>query len=482
MLLSAIPQGSYKLNWTCLSLTGSEAFSFFHRQSSQDILSLRDQEGAWSSLLDESSKIVSVHFVVKDKEKLFLYLENSLTETTLARLEKYIITEDVEVSIVKKEIVISFNPFCSSGFKSSLFGFPCFFDTKEEGKNEPLLWLYFQGHKVQSVILNETPYIDLAYNKSKGCFLGQESVSKIESHREAAFKTTLIEILSGDIENELRVAGKKIFDHIFLITHNFYLVQLARDFRLADETWSFDQIIFKVHSFDYIQKQLVDYCQNEFARITHDYSQDNQKMIEELSNLIRMNPYFEDGIEALGLLLGKEEKYPEAIEMMNYLLEVNSKSVMAHTNLSFFYMRVGDIEKAEAEKEKATLKSFDFYASEAKKKEEEIKKQQELFHRENLFKNVLEIDENDVMALCGLAEIYQGQNKKEEALLLTKRALIADPNYTQTYLIHASLILNDPAEAMKILDTGIALALKKGEMIPAQKMQVLRNNLHTSMN
>ena len=67
----------------------------------------------------------------------------------------------------------------------------------------------------------------------------------------------------------------------------------------------------------------------------------------------------EDAYEALGVILGREGKYQEAVDVMKKLEKLNPASIMAKTNLSIFYMRLGDKETAEEYKAKATIAQFE---------------------------------------------------------------------------------------------------------------------------
>ncbi len=91
---------------------------------------------------------------------------------------------------------------------------------------------------------------------------------------------------------------------------------------------------------------------------------------------IDCDPVFEEAYESLGVLYGRQERYEEAIEYMQKLSKLNPKSVMAHTNMSLYYMRVGEIEKAEEQKSQATVKQFQQLGdeAEAKKKAQEAEK------------------------------------------------------------------------------------------------------------
>src|SRR5690606_13729384 len=95
------------------------------------------------------------------------------------------------------------------------------------------------------------------------------------------------------------------------------------------------------------------------------------------------------------------------------------KSVMAHTNKSMFLMRLGKIQEAEEEKSKATVKSFAAYGEEAKQKKaeaERVKKEREdQDRRASMFRQVLDIDAEDSIALFGLGDIALERGELKEA-------------------------------------------------------------------
>ena len=58
------------------------------------------------------------------------------------------------------------------------------------------------------------------------------------------------------------------------------------------------------------------------------------------------------------MVYARENKFDAAITAMKKLEELNPDSVMAKTNLSIFYMKIGDKETAEDYKAKATVAQF----------------------------------------------------------------------------------------------------------------------------
>ena len=81
-----------------------------------------------------------------------------------------------------------------------------------------------------------------------------------------------------------------------------------------------------------------------------------------LLDLVAAYPLYADATEALGRVYYKLERLDEAIHWMTKLSELRPDYAMAHTNLSVFYMKKGMKEKAEEEKAKATVLSFQSFS------------------------------------------------------------------------------------------------------------------------
>jgi tetratricopeptide (TPR) repeat protein len=87
--------------------------------------------------------------------------------------------------------------------------------------------------------------------------------------------------------------------------------------------------------------------------------QELDQAIELLRKALKENPRNEDAYESLGVMLAKQEKYQEAIQVMHTLEMINPQNLMAQMNLSIFYMKIGDKETAEEHKAKATVLQFE---------------------------------------------------------------------------------------------------------------------------
>jgi len=75
--------------------------------------------------------------------------------------------------------------------------------------------------------------------------------------------------------------------------------------------------------------------------------QHDDKAVELLMEALRLDPAFADGYEALGMSMGRTGRFHEAIDIFKRLEEVAPDEPMVHTNLSLYYMKLGDKQAAE---------------------------------------------------------------------------------------------------------------------------------------
>jgi len=190
-----------------------------------------------------------------------------------------------------------------------------------------------------------------------------------------------------------------------------------------------------------------------------------------------------DAYESLGVMLGRQERFHEAIDLMDHLTKVDPSSVLAHTNKSLYLMRLGKIEEAEQEKSLATVKSFQKFGDEAKLKQkiadEKEKQYQEWVKRESMYRQVLEIDEEDTLANFGLGSIEVERQNWDAAIKHLQKVIQADVNYSVAYLALGKAFKGSgqKEKAESIWREGIIVAAKKGDLMPANQMQFELQNL-----
>jgi uncharacterized protein HemY len=146
-------------------------------------------------------------------------------------------------------------------------------------------------------------------------------------------------------------------------------------------------------------------------------------------------------------------------------------------------MKMGKIEEAEEQKSLATIKSFEKFGDEAKLKEQiqKEKEAQELewAKRENMFKQVLEIDDEDALANYGLGSIAVERQDWNKAVMHLEKVLKSDINYSVAYLALGKAYkgLGQKEQAATKWKDGIVIAAKKGDLMPANQMQYELQNL-----
>lgn len=83
---------------TVVRVGGDDARSWLQGQITNDVLLLADGASCYALLLDAQGKIDCDLFVVRRGEALFLVLPRSKVDEVLARLDRYVVMEDVELA------------------------------------------------------------------------------------------------------------------------------------------------------------------------------------------------------------------------------------------------------------------------------------------------------------------------------------------------------------------------------------------------
>ncbi len=202
--------------------------------------------------------------------------------------------------------------------------------------------------------------------------------------------------------------------------------------------------------------------------------------IAKLEEALQLNPNFPDALEVLGLLYSKANRLDDAIEMMKRLARVSPNHVMAHTNLSRFYVLKGMILEAEQEQAearrlswKAELKEQKLAGAKSKSPEEEAHDQaKDIETRINRYHKVIELDPKDVLGYFSLGSTYLDAKRLEEARATFEKAIAVDPSHSPSYFSLGLALesLGRKKEAVQIYQKGIPVAESKGDMIPVKKM------------
>jgi folate-binding protein YgfZ len=202
----------------------------------------------------------------------------------------------------------------------------------------------------------------------------------------------------------------------------------------------------------------------------------DEQAITLLEEALRLDPTAADAYEALGVILGRAERYPEAIDIFRRLEEVAPDEPMVHTNLSLFYMKIGDREEAERQKALGTMKRFGNLDPDRARQQEDAEREsrrQEANRKLDMFAEVLTIDPNDPLALMGMGNALADLDRLEEANTCLIRALAVQRNNSPLYLSRGKVLqrLNRAQEAAAVFRQGINVASLRGDLVPLREME-----------
>lgn len=528
--------GVYPLkNWSWIRVEGTDAFRFLQGQVTNDLKVLDDQGGMLCSLINRLGRVQYYFYVMKSADHYFLFCPQNFSEGIIKHLDQYLIMDDVSFkykenvffysfwggSEINQEDIESFSEknsytFIFNGEEIQLYVSDREYDfsrsaLKQLQQDEVEFLQFFSGgpswekNSEENKLINESILAELSLSLSKGCFLGQEVVAKVDKNKSYKYSPVLFKINENSQKNlkeHAQLVGHKIqinnkdigiINSQFLYEKNLYLnMNLHRRYRVngsiteltIDDKKISGEIIYFPFFKDQTKKEKAKACFLEGSQL---FTEDKEELaIQHLKWAIQLDKSFPDAYEALGVIYGRHEKYHEAIRLMHKLLEVEPKSVMAHTNLSLYHMKLGNIEEAEKEKSLATLNSFEFFGDETKKKEEEEEREkrkfEEMDQRKKMFEEVLTIDSQDTMAHMGLGEIYFEHKNYNKSMYHSEKVLSLDENYIRAYLVKGKCHLEQGQNLMAsdIFKKGIEMATQKGELKTANEMQELLNHLQLS--
>lgn len=347
-------------------------------------------------------------------------------------------------------------------------------------------------------VIAETPFERDAVSYDKGCYLGQEVVTRLKTY--GTPKEALVGLLLDEESPALPDLGTPLYadglrvgtlcSYTFSPTLQRWIARAyldrnhrteAQPLRLADESGRYAFLATVKHLPLYeppTRSALAERRYHEaLERFERDPEDRDDSAIHLLEEAIRLRPDFEDAYEVLGVVLHRHHRVDDAIRIMKRLAAMNPNCVMAHTNLSVFYVSKGMIQEAEEEKALAGQLEFKLQldarqaAKQAEQERQRIRAEAE--ERIAMFREVLEIDPEDPIATMGMGSACMQLEQYAEAIPFLQTAARVQKDYSAAYLNLGKCyeFSQQPEAAMQAYRDGIAAAARKGDLMPMREME-----------
>lgn len=197
-----------------------------------------------------------------------------------------------------------------------------------------------------------------------------------------------------------------------------------------------------------------------------------------LEDALKLDPGFSDGYEAVGVILGRSQRFHEAIDIFKRLEELAPEAPMVNTNLSLYYMKIGNKTAAEDEAAKAMQKSLAQGTGGGISSDEidaQVKEQSlsDAKRKLSMFGQILEIDPEDEVALFGSGNAFSTLGEWEQAESHYAKAVEVDPKNSAVYLARGKALeaLGRSADAEAVYRGGMEVASRKGDLMPLKEME-----------
>jgi len=438
-------QDIYSLsNFSKLVVTGTDSLSFLQGQLTLDHQSLLPGKAQLSCRLDRTGRVQFSFFTAIQDKSFVLFSLTETIEQLKGDLEKFIISEDVELqSFVLEKCVLKrlHQQVLNSNDVILSLGGEIFVITQDEQAHSfnlvELEAISFFTEQPQfkllekKILINESPLSVIGLSLTKGCFLGQETASKLLVRGKSTYVPRVV--INKNDYSRINIGDQKMEEFKYE-NHSFIKLKFKNNeerlsfLELAEkkevETLDIDPLMLDV-------LKLIERKANQFFEESLDFfHQSNyEKSLILIEQCLCLNSNHLEAYELKAQILSSLNQNERAIETMYKLLEISPRNFMAHTNLSLFFIKLNNVEKAE--EHKALAASMQMSSGSVNQKELDDRKRSEQDRRISMFEEVLEIDPEDEMALSGLASIYLERELFKKSLTYFEALIKLKPQHLE---------------------------------------------------
>jgi folate-binding protein YgfZ len=345
-------------------------------------------------------------------------------------------------------------------------------------------------------LLPETGLEHHAVSYSKGCYLGQEVIARVRTYGSVprALRAVLVEQELSAVPDPgapiLNSEGKKIGIWASRCISSVASGSLVYAFlNRANRT---PGNVLNLEGFEgrplnakvallplYRAKNTQERIATLYDRAVRVYAEGEvDAALAQLSEILQLDPAYGDAYELIGVMLGKAGRFHEAIDFFRRLEEVAPDEPMVNTNLSVFYMKIGDKQTAEDQSGIATQKQFRQTKWKDKSTLEIAQAQAETARKGaerklGMFARVLAIDSEDPVALFGCGTSHAVLEEWQPAADFFERAVEVNKQNSAAHLGLGKALegLDQIPAAIAAYKAGMEVASRRGDLMPLREME-----------
>jgi tetratricopeptide (TPR) repeat protein len=491
--------------WRVFRCAGRHAERYLNGQLTCDVKRLEPGGGAaWFALLDVGGRLRAWGLLAREAPERFVaWVPATVVDDLAHDLASRIIADDVSLETLAGPVWFAVGPeaWAMDGqrhVRCMAFGGPavvgCGPAPAELATDRADAWWqdrallsgtpWGRAAPVPGQLVTDTGLVSLAVARDKGCYLGQETVNKVLSGRGPARSPVWFE-LRGPSPSPAPATGVSLSDvdgralgRLLGSVGEVWLVAAVREVRVDGLEIDLGAATAVVRTRPPLARTPRQVAESLSAEAARRFADGDDVAAEARFRLaLRLDPSFDDAYESLGVLCGRQGRYAEALDLMDQLLTVDPDSVMAHSNKSLYLNHLGEIEKAEDEAREAAAASVRRAArkraSADEAAERELRARAALEDRERMFRQVLDLDGDDVLANFALGELLVDAGRFDEALDHLERAKMIDPKHSAAHLALGRCLeaLGRVDDAVDVYRRGVQVASSQGDLQPANRMQ-----------
>ena len=502
--------------YALINLIGSDAISFLQALTTNNLKELKSGVYQFHCILDRKGQVIFGFYVksLNDSDLQILCAKKD-QKPLIEKLDMFLFAEDLNISENDSPITLHYGPDSVNNSEGTEIKWgvepSCIISSAVEtvdlikvDSEEIINYIHsFQilGGVVplgsyENHLFTDFNYTTPYFSETKGCYPGQEIVTRIMQRGKSPNKLISFESQSTKLQSGLKLLNQESKKKGVILSHSLTFnnddKQVSIGLALVSQNNTENELTIEGSKDQLVLKESP-LASSEFLKskiktgydlgIGYYHSSEYDKAQIELNKVLDLDNKHADSYEALAMVEEKLGNLDKAINLNKTYSQVSPSSVMSYTNLSRLYMLKGWIEKAEEEQQKAQdvyFKNQNSNKPTTKISSDAIAEQNEKLKAErlrkmNIFKQVLDMDADDEIAHFGLGKIYVDTKEFSMALPHLELLLKNNPIYSAAYplLGKAYFELEKMDECKNLIETGIKITKDKGDLMPMKQLEIL---------